>query len=440
MFQFGGASGAASQWSAMGMTFFWVALVGLVFVLNGLFPRRDRVLLIPSFFAAWLTVELAPWILFWEAVWVGVFITRGALDDAWGWVGLALAGLGAAGLGAIIGLARRTTLILDDALADLDVSEEAPRFPRSHVVFPFLMRWRKGITHVRNITFATYGKKKLRLDVTKPVDAAPGDLRPGILQVHGGGWVIGDKREQGIPLVNHLAANGWVAINANYRLSPRSAFPAHLIDLKKTIAWYRQHAEEHGADPDFLCVTGGSAGGHLAALVGLTANDPEYQEGFEDVDTTVRAAVPFYAVYDFTNRSGAMHKDTVRKFYEPMIMKVKLDDDPQAFAKASPLDRIRSDAPPFFVIHGDRDTLAPVEDARSFVAQLRDAADAPVLYAEMGGAEHAFDVFPSYRTARVIEAVERFLAVIHDAYVAEEPAATLEEEEVADEILDGTAS
>ena len=68
---------------------------------------------------------------------------------------------------------------------------------------------------------------------------------------------------------------------------------ANSSDVKKAIAWYRGHAEEHGADPDFLCVTGGSAGGHLTALVGLTPNEPEYQEGFEAVDTSMRAVVPF---------------------------------------------------------------------------------------------------------------------------------------------------
>ena len=109
---------------------------------------------------------------------------------------------------------------------------------------------------------------------------------PAILQIHGGGWVIGDKREQGIPLLGHLAANGWVGFNANYRLSPGATFPDHLVDCKRAMAWFREHADEHGGDPDFLCVTGGSAGGHLTALVALTANDPRYQPGFEDVDTT----------------------------------------------------------------------------------------------------------------------------------------------------------
>jgi acetyl esterase/lipase len=380
---------------------------------------------VPSFFASWLTIELAPWWLFWQVV-VGVVLVGGGglSDDAVkGGIGLALLLASIGVLVAIIASARKTHLHLADAAdaIELDPDHSPSPFPLAPVVFPFLMRRRAGVTTRRNITFGEgelrNGKAvQLRLDVTTPADVQPGDRRPGILQIHGGGWVIGDKREQGIPLLNHLAANGWVGINANYRLSPKVGFPEHLVDCKKAIAWWREHADEHGGDPDFLCVTGGSAGGHLCALVGLTANDPQFQPGFEDVDTTVRAAVPFYGVYDFTNRNGTWHKDTVRRFFEPMVMRRKLADDPAAFAAYSPMDRVHADAPPFFAIHGSVDVLAPVEDAREFVRLLRERSEAPVLYAEMRGAQHAFEIFPSYRAARVIEAVERFLHSVHRAY------------------------
>ena len=95
-----------------------------------------------------------------------------------------------------------------------------------------------------------------------------------MLQIHGGGWVIGDKREQGIPLLNHLAADGWVGFNVNYRLSPRAKFPDHLVDCKRALAWIREHADEYGVDPDFIVVTGGSAGGHLSALDGAHRQRP----------------------------------------------------------------------------------------------------------------------------------------------------------------------
>jgi acetyl esterase/lipase len=401
------------------VAFFLVAVFCGWCALNAYYPMRNRVFFLLSFFASWLTIELAPWLLLWEAVGVAFFIWTGALDDLLGWIALGIAILTAAALVAITAAATRISTVLHNASADLDLGN-APPFPRSQVLFPLVARRRRGVRTVRNITFATHGKKKLKLDVVKAGDARPGDARPGILQVHGGGWVIGDKREQGIPLLLHLAANGWVGINANYRLSPRAAFPDHLVDLKRAIAWYREHADEHGADPNFLCVTGGSAGGHLCALIGLTANDPEYQPGFEDVDTRVRAAVPFYGVYDFTNRNGTWNKDTVKRFFEPMVMKKKLQDDPEAFAKASPMDQVRRDAPPFFVIHGDRDVLAPVQDAREFVRLLEAVSDAPVLYVEMKGAQHAFDVFPSYRTARIIEAVERFLHHVHEQQPVED--------------------
>jgi acetyl esterase/lipase len=425
-----------------------VGIVAVLHVLNAAKPRRGRLTLIPSFFMSWLTIELAPWWIFWQVVAGAWLVATGALDSWQGWVGLVLLVLATAGLLSTIGLSRRTHLHLAEADEGIEIDpSHSPRpFPRSKVLFPFvgLRQW-AGVITERNLTFGTGLTKKgkevrLRLDVVRPFEARQGDKRPGVLQIHGGAWILGDKREQAMPLLNHLVANGWVAINANYRLSPRVAAPEHLIDCKKAIAWWREHADEYGGDPDFLCVTGGSAGGHLTALVALTANDPRYQPGFEDVDTHVEAAVPFYGVYDFTNRGGHWHRDTLKLFIEPQVMQKKLADDPQAFADYSPMDQVRPDAPPFYVIHGNLDTLAPVEDAREFVRLLREATDSPVLYAEMTGAQHAFEVFPSHRAARVIESVERFLHSVHVAHRSGREAP--EEDEVAAAVaaeLDGEA-
>jgi acetyl esterase/lipase len=302
------------------------------------------------------------------------------------------------------------------------------------VVFPFPVR-RRGVVVERNLVFAEVAGRRLRLDVYRPRER-PGRLLPSVLQIHGGAWVIGDKREQGLPLLTHLAANGWVGFNANYRLSPGATVPDHLVDLKRAVAWIRTHAEEHGADPDFIVVTGGSAGGHLAALVALTANDPAYQPGFEAVDTSMRAAVPFYGVYDFTNRLGTWDPDVFRRFLEPHVIKAFLASEPERFAEASPIDRVTPDAPPFLVIHGDRDTLAPVADARLFVERLRSVSSAPVLYAELHGSQHAFDVFPSIRAAHAIEGVERFLRTVRTGGL---PArAAVAEEHVAERTDTGT--
>jgi len=104
--------------------------------------------------------------------------------------------------------------------------------------------------------------------------------------------------------MRELASRGWVCVASNYRLSPKATMPDHIVDVKRAIAWIREHIEEYGGDPDFVCITGGSAGGHLCSLAALTANDPRFQPGFESVDTSVHACVPFYGVFDFLDRAG----------------------------------------------------------------------------------------------------------------------------------------
>jgi acetyl esterase/lipase len=276
------------------------------------------------------------------------------------------------------------------------------------------MGHRRGVRVVKDVRFHRAGGKQLRLDVTLPSAPVPGGgaLRPALLQIHGGGWVIGDKREQGLPLLTHMAAQGWVGFNANYRLSPWATFPDHLDDVTAALAWVRDHADEYGVDPDFVCITGGSAGGHLCALLALTAEPP------------VAAAVPFYGIYDFT-REGAFGSDrqVYDLFLESWVMKAFVDEEPEKYVAASPIRLLHEDAPPFFVVHGDRDTLAPVADARSFVAALKAVSHQPVAYAEMQGAQHAFEIFPSVRAARVIEGVERFLTTLWERRHAPRPAA-----------------
>ena len=232
-----------------------------------------------------------------------------------------------------------------------------------------------------------------------------------LLQVHGGGWIIGNKDEQGQPLMTHLTEQGWVCVAINYSLSPRAKWPAHIVDVKRAIAWVKEHIAEYGGDPDFIAITGGSAGGHLASLAALTANDPAYQPGFEHVDTTVQAAVPFYGVYDFTNRDGNARRD-MQMVLEERVFPTRLDDDRETWDLASTMSRVHADAPPFLVIHGTNDALAPVEQARTFVSLLREVSAAPVVYAELPGAQHAYEIFWSPRTHASVQAVARFLALV----------------------------
>lgn len=394
--------------------FLVVSVIGAAFTLNAFLPTRGRgFLFFPSFLASWLTIELAGHHLAWQAAVAAVLVWFGALSALPGWIGLGITLVSWIGLVVLVMQGRRSTRTMHAVVGSMAGVGPWPKVPWWHVLLPFPVRTAR-VRVIRDVVYARIAGRRLKLDVYMP----KGDRRrrPAVLQIHGGAWVLGDKRTQGIPLLTHLADNGWVGFNVNYRLSPGATFPDHLVDLKRALAWIREHADDYGVDPGFVVVTGGSAGGHLTALMALTQNDPAYQPGFEGADTSVQAAVPFYGIYDFTNRLGTQQREFRTRLLQPHIMKAYFADEPERFHEASPLDRVCADAPPFLVVHGNRDTLAPLADARLFVERLAAISSAPVLLAEISGAQHAFDVFPSPRAVPVIEGVERFLDAIHRAY------------------------
>lgn len=395
----------------------WIFLIGSVislgFTANAFFPSKSSRALLWSFAASMLTMELAGHHVLWQAATAAVFVWLGALKHWPGYLALALSIVSWFGLFVLLWQGRGARATVSATLQKYVSPGVGPRIPIGDVLFPFPFR-RAGVRVVRDVVYARIAGRHLKLDVYLP--AKSGDRRPAIMQIHGGAWIVGDKREQGVPLCLHVAANGWVAFNVNYRLSPGATFPEHLIDLKRALAWIRTHAAEYGVDPNFIAVTGGSAGGHLAALMALTSADPRYQPGFEHADTSIQAAVPFYGIYDFTNRSGVFPSVFMRRLLQAHVMKAFVDEEPEKFSEASPIDRVNADAPPFLVIHGDRDTLAPLSDARAFVEKLRAVSHTPVLYAEIHGAQHAFDVLASPRSAPVVEGVERFLFETHRRY------------------------
>ncbi len=106
-----------------------------------------------------------------------------------------------------------------------------------------------------------------------------------MVYIHGGAWMIGEKREQGKPMMYELVARGWVCVAINYRLSPKATWPDHIVDAKRAVGWVKEHIGDYGGDPSFVAVSGGSAGGHLCALLALSAGDPAFQPGFEEVET-----------------------------------------------------------------------------------------------------------------------------------------------------------
>jgi acetyl esterase/lipase len=246
---------------------------------------------------------------------------------------------------------------------------------------PFPIMPRK-VQRLGNLSYGPAGRRN-RLDVYRRRSGVHG--APVLVYLHGGGYFSGSKRREARAMLHRFAAKGWVCISASYRLRPQVQFPDHLFDAKRVLAWVREHGHELGADPTTLVMAGSSAGGHLTALAALTPNDPAFQPGFEDADTSVTAAVCLYAYYG-----------------------VYYGRDPLERPSSSPLLHRATSAPPFFLAHGDRDSYVPVSGAQAMHRKLLTESSAPVVYAQLPGGQHAFDLFRSVRSEAVLAGIEEF--------------------------------
>jgi len=384
----------------------------LALTTHALRPWTGHRVSVPGFVAGWLTSELAPHLLALTAADTAAHVARHRRSSDL--PGLAMAAASAAGSAALIASAQRARGVVDDALtAALGPDEREPdaaglATPWGRIVNPFKLDT-DGVRRDQDIAYAQGGRRFL-LDVYRPEEGT--ENAPVLLQIHGGAWMTGSKNEQGRPLMLHMARRGWVCVAINYPLAPAARWPAHIVAAKRALAWIRENIAAYGGDPSYVVTTGGSAGGHLASLLALTPNDPALQPGFTGADTSVQACVPHYGVYDFAATSGSRASAARMR---GILARHVMGPDPthDDYVAASPLDRITDAAPPFFVIHGDQDSLVPVREARRFVEALRATSHRTVAYAEIPGAQHAFDIFPSIRSAHVLHGVERFLDWAH---------------------------
>jgi acetyl esterase/lipase len=273
----------------------------------------------------------------------------------------------------------------------------------------------KALEHRRNVyrTSVRYGDSPSQvLDVWRPREL-PAQPAPVMIFVPGGAWVHGGRILQGYALMSKMAELGWVCLSVEYRVAPNHPWPQHITDVKTAIAWARANVDKFGGDRNFVAIAGTSAGGHLAALAGLTPNDPEFDADLpEGSDTSVDAVVGIYGRYDWEDRSTVERARFV-DFLERVVVKRKIAKRPEIFRKASPIARIHDNAPPFLVIHGGGDTVIPVQQARDFVSKLGSVSRATVSYAELPGAGHGFDMTDGARTGSTATAIGLFLNQVH---------------------------
>jgi acetyl esterase/lipase len=399
-----------------------VSIVGALLTVLALFPGPRKGALPSLFFASGMIVgEIAPWHVAWQVLATIAFAAAGAFETWPGWAGLAVSLASWGGLALAHARARRTPAAIEAALRETLGSDYrsaiAPeilavvgedRVARAWQV-PFRRR-EPGVERIRNIVYGPAGDRN-RLDVFRPIERA--ERCPTLVYIHGGAWVTGRHDDvQGLPLMLRLASLGWVCVKPGYRLGPHANFPDQLVDLKRALAWVREHGAEYGADPDFVIVTGGSAGGHLSALLALTANRPEYQPGFEHVDTSVTAAVPLYGAYDLLDRNRVRPDTSQMKFLSKRVLKCTPEENRALWDAFSPLSHVHPDAPPFFVVHGRHDSLLFFEDARHFVEALRKTSRQPVVYAELPHTQHGFELLHTVRASGIVDGVVRYLEYI----------------------------
>ena len=243
-----------------------------------------------------------------------------------------------------------------------------------------------------DVPYRAGASKAWRLDLAMKKDLS-GKPRPGIVVVHGGGWIEGDKssfvfRQRTAPAnIVDFAKRGFVAVTINYRLSAEAPFPAALEDSKCAVRWLRAHAREYNLDPAHIGAYGNSAGGHLAMLLAMVGRDAglEGDGPYQAESSLVQAAVSDSGPIDLTHQArDSQIREVVKRF---------LGGPPEGernalYRKASPLHHIKPDTPPLLLIYGVSDLQVPIVNADEFVLALGKAGAADVTYYRLAYVDH----------------------------------------------------
>jgi acetyl esterase/lipase len=240
-----------------------------------------------------------------------------------------------------------------------------------------------------DIVYASPGNIAQTLDIYVPTGlAAPPPL---VIYIHGGAWQGGSKDH---PMVLGLTREGFALASINYRLSQVAIWPAQIYDCKAAVRWVRAHAAEYGFNPDKIGAAGASAGGHLVALLGTTANRPELEgnEGNPGVSSRVQAVVDFFGPADFPNWNKGNANPVADETLDDPVARLlggTVTANPEKARAASPITYVNAQACPFFIAHGDQDPLVPLQQSIELNDALQKAGVPSTLYVVKGGG-HGF--------------------------------------------------
>ena len=227
----------------------------------------------------------------------------------------------------------------------------------------------KGETIRRDLVYASPQGRALHLDLYRPESKSP---LPLVLWIHGGGWEYGDK---GFELfLRHLTSRGFAVASVQYRLSGSARYPAQIEDCRAAFNWLGENAGRYQLDPRHIFVAGASAGGHLAALLGLEEGRPK-----------VKAVFVMYPATDLTAFPNPDH----RRGLIPLLLGGSVTEKHALALDASPVNHVRANSPPFLILHGDSDRLVPIEQSKELDRRLRAAGVESKLVVK-AGAGHGF--------------------------------------------------
>jgi acetyl esterase/lipase len=304
------------------------------------------------------------------------------------------------------------------AVASSPVLED--RYPRAEVAFA------QGVTSFPDLIYSqSPGFRPLRLDLYKPKAASSAGY-PLVVYIHGGGWQSGHTRHSGAfanwpAVLASLAAQGFVVVSIEYRLSSEATFPAAIQDVKTSIRWLRSKADEFGIDRKRAIVWGGSAGGQLAALAATSCNDQalapvlvDAQAKLKNESDCVQGVVAWYGIFDFSalpEFSGSAATPNV-KSAASKYLNCQTAECGDRLGLASAAKRIDNSTPAALLIHGDKDQVVPVDQSKSFHAALR-AKKIPAELMVIEGVDHSFiGATPEQTRKASLDALTKTIAFI----------------------------